>query len=635
MRRDLQICLLLILAVVGVYWPVYSYDFVLLDDHEYVFANRFVNTGLTGANIVHAMTGVTEGNWHPLTMLSHMIDCQLFGTSRPGMHHLVNLAMHVVNTQMVYRLFHVMTAARWPSAIVAALFGLHPLHVESVAWISERKDLLSTFFFLLMLLAYHGYARRPNVFGYMCVFTLLLLGLLSKPMVVTAPFVALLLDFWPLRRWRAFWRPMPQEPIVGLQIYDDASDETDGEIDDPETDHEAEYNEAPDYAAISETPQLPANSLGALVVEKIPLLALSIVFSVITYCVQRANGAMDMLGPHLYWYVRLGNAITSYGNYLSKTVFPTPLAVVYPYAQPRLVDTLILAAALVALIVASLRMARQRPYLIVGLLWFLGTLIPVIGLVQVGDQPMADRYTYIPLIGVFIIIAWGGAEFMAPWTVGQRTASALFMLGIFSLASFLQVSYWRDSDSLFRHAAEVPKNYRAHDDLGTAMWEQGNLDEAIDEFTLALKIQNAEPIFRKLGLVLEIRGKYADARAALSQAIKLQPNQPEPFRHLAWLMATAIDPSVRDGKRAIALAKQAIELDKSADPLEVALNRDTLAAAFAEAGDFAQAVISANMAVLSAQRASERELANEIAARGKLYEKHKPYHELLKRPRRI
>ena len=419
-----------------------------------------------------------------------------------------------------------------------------------------------------MLLAYHAYARRPSLLRYIGVFVLLLLGLLSKPMVVTAPFVLLLLDFWPLRRWQL----MPQERSIGLQIYSGESDEPDVEI------------EEPDCVAISETPQLPRRTVLQLIVEKLPLLTLSLVFSTITFRVQQASGAMGMLGPHWTWYMRLGNAITSYGNYLSKTVFPSPLAAIYPNTPAsQLVNSLILATALIALTVASLRMARERPYLIVGVLWFLGTLVPVIGLVQIGNQTMADRYTYIPLIGVFIAIAWGGAEFVEPWSAGQRAASALFMLAVFSVATYLQVGYWRNSETLFRHAASLPYNYVAHDYLANALAEQDNLNEAIDEYTLASKLR-AEPTFRKLGLVLEMRGRYADSRAAFLEAIKIQSNQPQPYRHLAWLMATAVVPSARDGNRAIALAQHAIDLDKSGDPVNASLNCDTLAAAYAEAG---------------------------------------------------
>jgi hypothetical protein len=663
MQRDRLIYFSLALAVLAVYWPVCWYGFVALDDLKYVRDNAYVSNGFTWPNFVHAWTGVTQGNWHPLTMLSHMLDCQLFGVGRPGLHHLVNLVLHIVNTLLLFRVLRVMTEAVWPSGLVAALFGLHPLHVESVAWISERKDVLSTFFFLLTLLAYHAYARRPNGLRYLVVFAMLLLGLLSKPMLVTAPFVLLLLDFWPLGRWR----PFQPAPVEGLKLYTeqgrdqedveaDADDEPadivrmerpkplddDSERDDHQRDepHDNEpssqevgeaYEDADEsIAELSRTPQLPERSLSALIVEKLPLLFLSILFSVIAYIVQQEGGAMNMLGE-LPWYVRLGNAVTAYGSYLAKTGFPYPLAAIYPYMLPKVVDSVILGAALIALTMASFRMVRTRPYMIVGLLWFLGTLVPVIGLVQVGSQSMADRYTYIPLVGIFVIVAWGGREFFDPWPVSYRITVSLAMLAIYSVVTVLQIGSWHDSEALFRRATAVPRNYRAHDGLGQMLFESDRVEEATAELEAAAKIAESEPTFRKLGLVLAVRGKYADARTAFEKAIKLQPSQPQPYRHLAWMLATAPEPQIRDGRAAVRLAQKAISLDKTAD----ALYGDTLAAAYAENRQFDKAVAAAQAAAAAARKRGERELAAEIDDRCKLYEQHMPYHHLITKPRRL
>ncbi len=368
MRRELHISVLhisvlLVAAVTAVYWPVHSYPFVSLDDHRYVVENLNVRRGVTYDGIVSAFTSVTAGNWHPVTMLSHMLDCQLFGVERgAGWHHAVNLALHAANTVLLFIVLLRMTGALWRSALVAALFGLHPLHVESVAWISERKDVLSTLFFMLTLLAYCHYVRRPSILRYTAVFVWLGLGLMSKPMLVTAPFVLLLLDYWPLGRTRLSF----------------------------------------DHAERDEYEQ----SISYLIVEKIPLLVLAAISAVITYFVQQRSGAMDMLGQPLSLGVRLSNALFAYGQYLEKGIWPSPLSAIYPYRNRGAIDLLIIGLALVAISVAAFRLGRIRPFFLVGWCWFLGTLVPVIGLVQVGMQSMADRYTYIPLIGIFIIAAW-------------------------------------------------------------------------------------------------------------------------------------------------------------------------------------------------------------------------------------
>ena len=352
MRRELLVSFLLILAVAAVYWPVHSYPFVSLDDYGYVVQNPHVRNGLTADGLFHAFAGTTVGNWHPVTMLSHMLDCQLFGVEEgAGRQHLVNVGLHAANTVLLFLALRRMTGALWRSALVAALFGLHPMHVESVAWVSERKNVLSTLFFLLLLLAYHRYAERPTVIGYAAVFALLALGLMSKPMLVTAPFVLLLLDFWPLDRMGHF----RSTEVIPFQRNEFRS-----------TDRRGRF--------------------WPLVAEKIPLLVLAAASSAMTWFVQQGSGAMGMIGPQVSFWGRLENAVCSYGQYLEKSFWPASLAAFYPYVHRRAIDVLIVGLALGAISVAAVRLARIWPFLLVGWCWFLGTLVPVIGLVQVARK---------------------------------------------------------------------------------------------------------------------------------------------------------------------------------------------------------------------------------------------------------
>ncbi len=366
MRRELLVCFLLVAAVAAVYWPVHSYPFVLLDDSGYVFGNPYVCHGLTCEGILHALTGVTVGNWHPVTMLSHMLDCQFFGVEEgAGWHHLVNLALHAANTVLLFIALRRMTGAFWRSALVAALFGLHPLHVESVAWVSERKDVLSTLFFMLILIAYHHYVQRPATLRYVAVFVLLALGLMSKPMLVTVPFVLLLLDYWPLNRMSLGKVEEVQDgpseagnPFLRIHVADDdespeSAESAWSEEDDEDPEEDDEFMEDSengmadeDDLATADAGQSPADELGKrpllrLIVEKIPLLVLVAVSAVITYLVQQLSGSMGMLGQQVPLWRRLGNAVFSYGQYLEKSCWPSPLAAIYPYTNRRLIDVLI------------------------------------------------------------------------------------------------------------------------------------------------------------------------------------------------------------------------------------------------------------------------------------------------------
>jgi len=383
MRRDIGICVCLAVATVAVYWPVGGYDFTNFDDPGYVSENPHVLAGLTWEGVRWAFTNAQEANWHPLTWLSHMLDCQLFGPSA-GRHHLVNVGLHALSILLLFLVLARMTGRRWPSAMVAALFALHPLHVESVAWISERKDVLSALFWMLTMGAYVLYAERPSVIRYLPVFVFLALGLMAKPMLVTLPFVLLLLDFWPLGRLKGA------------------------------------------AATGKEASGFPWRRAGRLVLEKAPLLVLAAAASGVAYLVQQKIGAMEF-GARVPWTGRLANAVMAYVTYLVKAVWPGGLAVFYPYDEHLPAWEVGLASAALAAVTALVVwQGRRRPYLAVGWFWYVGTLVPVIGLVQVGGHAMADRYTYIPLIGIFVAAAWGAADLTAAWPGRKALLAAAY-----------------------------------------------------------------------------------------------------------------------------------------------------------------------------------------------------------------
>jgi tetratricopeptide (TPR) repeat protein len=441
------VCLVLALGTVALYWPLGHFPFILYDDEQYVTGNRHVVTGLSWENFKWAFTTGEAANWHPLTWLSHQADCALFGLNA-GRHHLVNVLMHTANALLLFAFLRTATGALWRSALVAALFAWHPLHVESVAWASERKDVLSTFFFLLTLIAYARYANaiknktyKAAVFYVLALF-LFACGLMSKPMVVTLPFVLLLLDGWPLAR--------------------------------------------------IEGPGFSVRGLAPLVVEKIPFFVLAAVGSAVTYLVQSGGGAVWRTP----WLERLANAAIAYASYVLKIFRPTDLGIVY--SHPKHWPFLIAGGAVVLLLVWTIPILlnwRRCPYLAVGWFWFLGTLVPTIGIVQVGAQYMADRYSYIPSIGFFIVVVWGGWEMVSTrpqWKNVAVILAGVAVLGCCVLTS-VQLSYWRDNVSLFRHAIEVsPDNYIAANCLGKAYEKIGDNEHALVLYQAAVE---AEPRF--------------------------------------------------------------------------------------------------------------------------------------------
>ena len=517
----------LVAVTVWVYLPVRGYPFIGFDDPGYVTENPNVKGGLTAAALRWALTTGHMANWHPLTWISHLLDVQLFGLNA-GAHHLVNLGLHLVNTLLLFALLARATGAIGRSALVAALFAVHPMHVESVAWVAERKDVLSTFFWLLTSWTYVSWVREPRGWRYALVLLWFALGLASKPMLVTLPCVLLLLDVWPLRR-----------VVVG---------------------------EAP-----------PRVWLG-LLSEKLPLFALAAASSVITYVVQRRAGAMQSFEA-LSLPVRVANAILAYGTYLKKLVVPSELGLLYPYERYLpVVNVLAVLLALSVVTVAAVRSARTRPYLTTGWLWFLGTLVPVIGIVQVGKQPMADRYTYVPSIGLFIAAVWGLSEARRLGVPRQALATAsMLVVTLYAWSARRQVQYWHSGIELWEHTIAVTEdNYLAHNNLGfdlaragrpleaiphyeeairlsprlagvrsnaaLALLALGRTDEAIRQFEGELRLTPENYLVRaNLGFALSRQGRLDEAIEQLSEAIRLKSDYVEAHNALGLALARKSD----------------------------------------------------------------------------------------------
>ncbi|MGA2678063.1 MAG: tetratricopeptide repeat protein [Sedimentisphaerales bacterium] len=489
----LLLCTGLAIVTLAVYWPVHNHQFVNYDDNVYVTENQTIHSGPTWQNIKWAFTTGYASNWHPLTWLSHMVDCRLFGVSAPA-HHIVNLLFHIANTLLLLIVLNRMTKQLWPSAFVAALFALHPLHVESVAWVAERKDVLSTLFWLLTMLAYARYAERPSVGRYFLTLVLFVLGLMSKPMLVTLPFVLLLLDYWPLGRL---------------------------------------FN--------------PRFSIIRLLLEKLPFIILSAASSIITFIVQQKGGAMAAIP----FKERIANTAISYLTYIGKMFWPAHLAVLYPHPAGFISAAKAISYALTLILITAILLyyGRRYKYLAVGWLWYLGTLVPVIGIVQVGSQAMADRYAYVPLIGLFVIIAFTIAE-LAPKIPFRKiflTVLAAAVLIACVIATSIQLKFWKNSFLLFEHTLAViegnsimqnnsanviidqgkpentaklfskaiksiPNSPEIHNNFGNALRQLDRKDEAIEHFKFALEIDpNFSQARYNLGLTLADKGKYDEA----------------------------------------------------------------------------------------------------------------------------
>ncbi len=526
------VCLALVFVTAAIYWPITDHSFILLDDEQYVTANPHVTTGLNCTNLVWAFTTGEQANWHPLTWISHQMDCTMFGLNAGG-HHFVNLLFHIANTLMLFLFLRSATGLLWQPALVAAFFAWHPLHVESVAWASERKDVLSTYFWLLTLLAWLGYASKPTdamagqersgrKLAYVLALVFFACGLMSKPMVVTLPFVLLLMDLWPLGRI-AFDGGRPVKWT-------------------------------------------------RLIVEKVPFFILAVAGSVVTYMVQSSGGAVweTSLGG------RLANAAVSYARYIGKIFWPGHLAIIY---SPVNHWSLAIVAGAVALLIlcTAIFLAgwRQRPYLLVGWLWFLGTLVPTIGIIQVGAQSMADRYTYIPSIGFFIMLVWGWVDLVATRPVGKNISMIVAVMALIACLSItsVQIMYWFNNTSLFVRAVEVsPDSYVAANCLGKtferaghkpqalamyrkalelephfpqsqynyalSLFDAGQSREAIEHLEVAAHLEWRDPIIQHdLGLIFIQHNSFTNAFNCFSNLLVLQPHSAEGHFDLACTLA--------------------------------------------------------------------------------------------------
>ena len=654
MSRPRIIGLLLALVTLVVYLPVAHFGFINYDDGGYVAENQHVQDGLTWAGVSWAFTTWHASNWHPLTWLSHMLDCQLFGLD-PGAHHFVNALIHSANTVLVFALLWRLTNKVWPAAFIAALFGWHPLHVESVAWISERKDVLSTFFGLLALLSYakavtsdkwpltDNAETASRITHHASLFPALIffaLSLLAKPMLVTLPFVLLLLDFWPLQRF-------------SLSAF-----------------------------------RFP------LLLEKVPFFLLTAVSCVVTFLAQRNGDAVVSLAKVSLLY-RLENAVVAFGGYLQKIVWPSNLAIIYPMPEkiPR-IESLISLAALFLISVVAWRTRRRQPYLLLGWLWFLGTLMPVIGIVKVGDAALADRYSYIPSLGIFIAVTFGALELAERFQLPKIifTGAGAVMLAGCLLATEKQLGYWRNDELLFGHALAVTKDnadaelnfgvaleqkgrnsealahYRealrlgplrveAHNNLGNLLDNLGQPQEAITEYREAIRLDAQRPALHdSLGVVLVELGRCAEGMAEFTNAARLDPKYPWPnfqmgktllkqgrdaeaidqlraalrldpdnfqiLAYLAHVLAAAENPDVRDVKTALELAAKANALTSGAQPQVL----DVLGMACAATGDFTNAM-DATQRALDLATAAQMKNLDQLRQRLELYKNHQPWRE--------
>ena len=473
----------LLLAAIGflIYAQLLHHQFIVYDDDAYVTENQHVKTGFTRENVIWAFTSGLTANWIPLTWLSHMLDCQLFDL-KPQWHHFTNLLLHIINTLLLFAVLRQMTSALWQSAFVAAAFALHPLHVESVAWVSERKDVLSALFWILTMAAYLRYVRYTSIKWYLLTLLLFAMGLMAKPMLVTLPFVLLLLDYWPLDRFKV-------------------------------------------------------NGTARLIREKIPFLVLSAVSSVITFLVQQSAGAVSKI-ESIPLLTRLANAFVSYMAYIEKMLWPSRLAVLYPYPVEGLPMQRLVTAVLLLLGISFwvIHIAKNSRYLLVGWLWYLGTLVPVIGLIQVGNQSMADRYTYLPSIGIFIMIAWGISEISVKWRFRKilLCISSVAVLSAFSICTYFQLHYWQNSVTLFEHTIKVTRNnLLAYINLDNAYVELGRYNDAVEACKQAISIKpNYAKAHYNLSVAYIQLGRWQDAIEACEQAISIKPNYAKAYYSL-------------------------------------------------------------------------------------------------------
>lgn len=555
-RLILGVCFFLIAITWIVFGQTLHHEFVRYDDQSYVSERPEIVGGLTLHGIGAAFTHRYVSNWVPLTAISHMLDCQLFGLNAGG-HHFTNVLLHTLAVLLLFLVLREMTGTMWPSAFVAAVFAIHPLHVESVAWISERKDVLSGVFFMLTLGTYVQYVRQPSRMRYVIMSILFVFGLMSKPMVVTLPFVLLLLDYWPLQR------------IADLR------------------------------------------SLRRMVLEKIPLFLIAVVACVATVLAQ-THAISSLENAPLSQ--RIGNAVVSILIYIRQTFWPVKLAAFYPHPLDRLpVSLVVLSIAIVfAISIASVLLGRRHKYVPVGLFWYLGMLVPVLGVIQVGWQGHADRYTYLPQIGLGLIIAWGIVDLAARWRYRSQILGAGAAIVIVALmwCARMQAAVWRDTETLWKHAIEVtPRNHFAYAGLAEIEMSRHEIDKAIAHFQTALEIYPDNfAAHTKLGLLLLQTGHPSAAIAHWKIALEIEPHDLNAQCNLAWVFATCPNPVMRNGPRAVELMEDVIRRSGTRN----AILLRTLAAAYAESDRFAEAIATAQEALELAANQGNSALAAQL-----------------------
>jgi len=706
-RQEALACLGLAVGTLLLYWPAGSCGFISLDDTAYVVNNFHINGGLNWGAFLWSFQAGHAGNWHPLTWLSHALDCQIFGV-RPGPQHLMNVAIHAANSVLLFLILRRMTGTFWRSLVVGALFAWHPLHVESVAWIAERKDVLSTLFWMLTVWAYLGYvacrrrreealnspktkaeSESPHVVSYLCgagaryllVLAFFALGLMAKPMVVTLPFVLLLLDWWPLNRF-------------GLNFHHEGHEG-----------HEGKEAKEVFRPSCSSCPSWWKNGI-CLFVEKMPLFILAGGCSVLTMVAQHRGEAIASLSDVPFKF-RLINAVVSYLRYLEKIGWPADLSILYPFtiAWPtwEIAAAVGVLVGVTALVVWGARPSRSQPpasrrrnagitsafslqpsALSFGWFWFLGTLIPVIGLVQVGTQAMADRYAYIPSIGIFVAVCWGAYDLVTdlPFCRRRREESQFSseakaesetpnvvsyclngLLGIAVLTgcvlvSSRQIHFWENSGTLFAHAIEVTRdNYVArvnysdyladtqqweaaqhqaeeavriapneamtHNALGRVLLLEGKPDQAAAELRRAIALHYTPADAVQLAMALVQQGRTRDAIAEYRNILASTPDLPDALNNLAWILAAAARAEYRNGAEAVQLAERACAVTHDSQPLMVG----TLAAAYAEAGRFEDAVKTAQKAHDLAVAQGKNGVASRNLELMEIYREHRAFHE--------
>jgi tetratricopeptide (TPR) repeat protein len=501
-RPDVLICLIVVLATLSIYWQVRNFEFINLDDNLHLIENPRLLGGFTLENIKWAFRYDHITYWHPVTWLSYMLNVQLYGM-KPGGHHMANVLIHIINGLLLFVIFHKATGALWKSAFVAMMFAIHPINVESVAWVSEHKNVLSTFFWMLTLLAYVYYTKRNSLFIYLLSLFFYMLGLMSKPMLVTLPFVMILFDYWPLERFKSV-------------VPDDSSDK------------KRFRNIISDFRK---------SSFFYLFIEKVPFFLLSAI-TIFISSLSLENQGLDVSADVSPIKLRMANALVSYFTYITKMVWPKDLTVFYPY--PNMVSAWKAYGAFLFLICITLlafRTFKKMPYIGVGWLWYMGTLFPVIGFVQAGLWPaMADRWAYVPFIGLFVIVAWGCSEFAHTYGVDQKwlnSATAMLLI-IFIVASWIQIGYWKNNKSLFKHALNVSEqNFVAYNNLGIAMTKEGNAHNALRYLEKALKIHPFRyKVYVNIGNAYTTQGKMDEAIQNYIHALRINPNYEEALFNL-------------------------------------------------------------------------------------------------------